>query len=97
MTIMQQLREYRYLNITLIDFIGTIGIAWLVHYPLWNYPLDMKDKNKRTTLQYVISFLLIFIMLLGIGVIFHRIFGIKSGLSGYLGFNDIPIRTKKST
>jgi hypothetical protein len=29
-------------------------------------------------------------MFLGIGVIFHRIFGIKSALFAYIGFNDMP-------
>jgi hypothetical protein len=52
----------------------------------------MKDKNKRSYVQYFSSLVLIFVMFLGLGVIFHRIFGIKSALSGYLGFNDMPIR-----
>lgn len=97
LTIMQQLRQYTFLNITIVDFVGTLIIAWFIHYPLWNYPLEMKNKENRTYLQYVASFIIIFVMLLGIGIIFHRIFGIKSGLSGYLGLNEIPRRTKNST
>jgi energy-converting hydrogenase Eha subunit A len=72
------------------DLTVTFIAAFIVHMLLWMYPLDMKDKNKRTSFQYIASLLLIFIMFLGIGVIFHRIFGIKSALFAYIGFNDMP-------
>jgi energy-converting hydrogenase Eha subunit A len=67
-------------------------VAFIVHLLLWIYPLNMKDKNKRSYVQYFSSLVLIFVMFLGLGVIFHRIFGIKSALTGYLGFNDMPRR-----
>ena len=79
-------------KITFLYSLYFIG-AFIVHILLWIYPLDMKEKEKRTSLQYISSLILIFIMFLGIGVIFHRIFGIKSALSAYLGFNDMPIRS----
>ena len=64
----------------------------IIHSLLWFYPLNMKNKEKRTTLQYVASATLIYVMFLVIGAIFHRIFGVQSAFSGYLGFNDMPIR-----
>lgn len=91
-TLMQKLRGPKLFNITLVDFVGTFIIAFIVHLLLWIYPLDMKDKDKRTPIQYIISLTFIFIMFLSLGIIFHRIFGIKSALSAYLGFNDMPIR-----
>ncbi len=92
MTIIQNLRQYRIFNMAIFDLFLTLVAAWIIHYLLWIYPLDMKDNNKRTKWQYISSLILIFIMFIGIGVIFHRIFGIKSALSAYLGFNDMPLR-----
>lgn len=77
----------------IFDLVATFIGAFIVHILLWIYPLDMKEKEKRTSIQYFLSLLIIFIMFLGLGVIFHRIFGIKSALSAYLGFNDMPIRS----
>lgn len=86
-----ELRKIRIFNLTVIDLVPTFIAAFIVHLVLWLYPLEMKDKEKRSVLQYMVSLALIFTMFLGLGVIFHRIFGIKSALSGYLGFNDMPI------
>lgn len=74
------------------DLVATFLFALIVHYVMWIYPLDMKDKTKRTYLQYTASLLLIFVMFIGLGVIFHRIFNIQSALSGYIGFNDVVVR-----
>ncbi len=92
MITIEQLRKPKFLNMAIFDLVATFIGAFIVHILLWIYPLDMKEKEKRTSLQYVSSLILIFIMFLGLGVIFHRIFGIKSALSAYLGFNDMPIR-----
>lgn len=92
MVSIEELRRPKIYNMAAFDLIGTFVGAVIVHLLLWIYPLNMKDKEKRTALQYVTSLLLIFIMFLGLGVIFHRIFGIQSALSAYLGFNDMPIR-----
>ena len=86
-----ELRKPKLFRIALFDFIGTFFMAIVIHALLWSYPLDMKNKDKRTITQYIISLLFIFVMLLGLGTIFHRIFGIKSALSGYLGFNDMLV------
>lgn len=86
------IRKPKILNMSIFDLIATFIVAFIVHLLLWIYPLNMKDKNKRSYVQYFSSLVLIFVMFLGLGVIFHRIFGIKSALSGYLGFNDMPIR-----
>jgi hypothetical protein len=93
MGLAESFHKPRVYNMAVNDIIATFIGAFIVHILLWMYPLDMKDKNKRTPLQYIMSLALIFIMFVGLGVIFHRIFGIKSGLSGYLGFNDIPVRS----
>ncbi len=86
------IRKPKILNMSIFDLIATFIVAFIVHLLLWIYPLNMKDKNKRSYVQYFSSLVLIFVMFLGLGVIFHRIFGIQSALSGYLGFNDMPIR-----
>lgn len=88
----EKLREPKFLNMAIFDLVGTFIISLIVHTVLWIYPLDMQNKEKRTNVQYIVSVIFIFVMFLGIGVIFHRIFGIQSALSAYLGFNDMPIR-----
>lgn len=94
MVSIDELRKPKIYNMAIFDLVGTFIIAGIFHLFLWIYPLDMsvEEKNKRTYLQYLLSLLLIFVMFLGIAVIFHRIFGINSALSSYLGFNNIPIR-----
>lgn len=87
-----ELRKPKILNMALFDLVATFIGAFIIHLLLWLYPLKMKDKNKRNYLQYLSSLILIFVMFLGLGVIAHRIFGIESALSAYLGFNDMPIR-----
>ena len=86
------LRRPKILNMAVFDLVATFIAAFIVHLVLWMHPLEMKNKNKRTAIQYLVSLTFIFIFFLGLGVIFHRIFGIQSALSGYLGFNDMPIR-----
>jgi len=93
MALIDKLRKPKFFNMAIFDLVATFIGAFIVHILLWIYPLDMKEKEKRTSLQYISSLILIFIMFLGIGVIFHRIFGIKSALYAYLGFNDMPIRS----
>lgn len=88
MTTISDLRQYRIFNLAIFDLSFGFVFAFIIHLLLWIYPLDMKDKEKRTTLQYIASLLLIFIMVVGLGVITHRIFGIKTALSAHLGFND---------
>ena len=92
MVTINDLRKPKFLNMALFDLTATFLFSMIIHSMLWFYPLDMKNKGKRTRLQYISSVILIFLMFLGIGVIFHRIFGIQSAFSGYLGFNDMPIR-----
>jgi len=92
MVSIEKLREPKFLNMAIFDLVGTFVISLIIHAILWVYPLEMQNKEKRTYPQYFISAIFIFIMFLGIGVIFHRIFGIKSALSAYLGFNDMPVR-----
>lgn len=92
MVTISELRRPKFFNMALFDLTATFVFSMIVHSALWFYPLDMKNKEKRTTLQYITSAIFIYLMFLGIGVIFHRIFGIQSAFSGYLGFNDMPIR-----
>lgn len=86
------IRDYRLYNMAIIDHVMTIIGVYLIHLLMWKYPLNMKNPEKRTWSQYFISLLLIYVTFIGLGVISHRIFNIQSGLSAYLGFNDIPIR-----
>jgi len=86
------LRAPKIWNMAIFDLLATFMFSMIIHSLLWFYPLDMKNKDKRTIFQYIMSSILIFIMFLGLGIIFHRIFNIKSGLSAHLGFNDTPVR-----
>jgi hypothetical protein len=93
MTSFQEMRKYRIFNLTIIDLVPTLVIAYFVHLWLWTHPLELNNKDKRSWIQYFISLTIIIIMFLGIGMIFHRMFGIKSALSGYLGLNRPVIKS----
>lgn len=87
-----QLRKHRFLNLTLIDLVPTLIVGLIIHSYLWLYPLELSDEQQtdRTFVQYAASLAIISITLLGLGVIIHRMFGIKSGLSAHLGLNGLP-------
>lgn len=89
---MDELRRYRIFNLTLIDLVPTLIIGLVIHSYLWLYPLELnvEEQSKRTFVQYLLSLALIVITLLGLGLILHRSFGIKSGLSAHLGLNGLP-------
>jgi len=91
---MEDLRKYRFMNLTLIDLVPTLIIGLIIHSYLWLYPLELniEEQSKRTFIQYFISLALIQITLIGLGLIIHRSFGIKSGLSAHLGLNGLPNR-----
>jgi|UniRef100_A0A6C0ETJ7 hypothetical protein len=81
------LRDYRILNLAVIDYVVTFVFVLILHSYMWFYA-DISNKTKRTYLQYIISLLYIFISILGLATILHFFFGIKSVFSKYLGFND---------
>jgi hypothetical protein len=87
-----QLRKHRFFNLTLIDLVPTLIVGLIIHSYLWLYPLELSDDQQtdRTFVQYTASLFLILTTLLGLGVMIHRMFGIKSGLSAHLGLNGLP-------
>ena len=89
---MEELRRHRVLNLTLIDLIPTMLIGLIIHSYLWLYPLELssEEQSNRTFIQYTASLAIILITLLGLGIILHRLFGIRSGLSAHLGLNGKP-------
>ena len=89
MTSINNLRKHKFLNMAIFDLSIVFIFSMIVHSLLWFYPLEMKQKEKRSNIQYAVSAFLIYVMFVMIGTIFHRIFGVQSAFSGYLGFNDI--------
>jgi hypothetical protein len=87
-----ELRKHRFFNLTLIDLVPTLIVGLIIHSYLWLYPLELSDdqQTNRTFVQYAASLVLILTTLLGLGVVIHRAFGIKSGLSAHLGLNGLP-------
>jgi len=81
------LRGYRILGLAIIDYVVTFVFVLILHSYMWHYA-NISSKTKRTYLQYFISFIYIFIAILGLATILHFFFGIKSVFSSYLGFND---------
>lgn len=90
------LRKYKIYNMALFDYFITFVFVFFIHLYMWRNPLymDITTKNNRNLIQYISSFILLFISFIGIAVIFHYIFGIKSGLSAHLGFNNIPDKNR---
>jgi hypothetical protein len=89
---MEELRRYRVLNLTLIDLVPTVIVALIIHSILWVYPLELSsnEQSERTFIQYTVSLAIIVITSLGLGIIIHRMSGVKSGLSAHLGLNGTP-------
>jgi hypothetical protein len=81
------LRDYRILGLSIIDYVVTFIVVLILHSYMWFYA-NISNKTKRTYLQYFISLIYIFIAILGLATILHFFFGIKSVFSSYLGFND---------
>lgn len=81
------LRDYRILGLSIIDYIVTLIFVLILHSYMWFYA-NISSKTKRTYLQYFASLIYIFISILGLATILHFFFGIKSVFSSYLGFND---------
>jgi len=77
-----------------IDIFVVFISAILVTYLLWIYPLNLtpEDKQNRTFFQIFSLFSLIFVSMFGVGIIVHRILGVRSALSWYMGINDKPLR-----
>jgi hypothetical protein len=96
MATMEELRRHRVLNLTLIDLVPTIIIGLIIHSYLWLYPLELsgEEQSNRTFIQYTASLAIILITLLGLGIILHRLFGIRSGLSAHIGLNGMPNKIK---
>ena len=92
MATMEELRRHRVLNLTLIDLVPTVIIGLIIHSYLWLYPLELsgEEQSNRTFIQYTASLAIILITLLGLGIILHRMFGIRSGLSAHIGLNGMP-------
>jgi hypothetical protein len=92
MATMEELRRHRVLNLTLIDLVPTIIIGLIIHSYLWLYPLELsgEEQSNRTFIQYTASLAIILITLLGLGILLHRLFGIRSGLSAHIGLNGMP-------
>lgn len=92
MATMEELRKHRFLNLTLIDLVPTLIVGLIIHSYLWLYPLELSEdqQSNRTFIQYAASLAIISITLLGLGIMTHRVFGIKSGLSAHLGLNGLP-------
>lgn len=92
MATMEELRKHRFINLTLIDLVPTLIVGLIIHSYLWLYPLELSEdqQSNRTFIQYAASLAIISITLLGLGIMMHRVFGIKSGLSAHLGLNGLP-------
>jgi hypothetical protein len=92
MVTMEQMRRHRIFNLTLVDLIPTLIVALIIHSYLWLYPLELdnNEQSNRSIIQYIASLFIIIITSLGLGIIIHRMVGIKSGLSAHLGLNGIP-------
>ena len=92
MATMEELRRHRVLNLTLIDLVPTIIIGIIIHSYMWLYPLELsgEEQSNRTFIQYTASLAIILITLLGLGILLHRLFGIRSGLSAHIGLNGMP-------
>lgn len=86
------LRQFKIFNMAIFDLSFTILIVFLLHLYMWSYPYSITEKEKlnRNIAMYFISLILFIIVAIGLGTVFHYIFGIKSALSYYLGFNGKP-------
>jgi len=87
------LRKYKIANMAVFDFVATFIFVFFIHLYMWKNPINI-EKDNRTYIQYFMSLIFLFISFIGLAVIIHYIFGIKSALSAYLGFNSMPPKNR---
>ena len=82
-----KLRSVKIFNMAVFDFVMVFVFVFIIHQYLWFHPIE-QIKNKRNLFQYTALLIILMITGVGIGIITHWIFRIKSGLSGHLGLNN---------
>lgn len=84
------LRKPKLANISVFDVIATFAVAILIGYLVNNkYPFKV---------HLWINIIIIFLLLIILGIIVHKIFGIPTMLNYYLGLNTIEsvLSTRKN-
>jgi hypothetical protein len=84
-----ELRKPKIWNMAIFDIVSVAIFVFLIHNYIWFHPLERVDN--RNIFQYIAMFLILYITFIGIGMLFHWTFGIKSGLFGHLGINKFGI------
>lgn len=93
MVSVSDLRKIRVFNLAIADFAATLLLAFGISLALWKYPLGtIKNIEKRAYMQFASLTILMWITLVGFGLIIHRLVGVQSTLSAYLGINEMPGR-----
>jgi hypothetical protein len=72
---MINLRKYRIFDLAIFDYVATFVVVIILHAYMW---INTKVNYKRTTIQYFISLIVVFIGMLGLKTIIHYFFGVKS-------------------
>ncbi len=85
--ILNEYRRFRILGMSVIDFVLTFIFVFIIHSIMWFYVVSARNK---TTSIYILSFLVVFIIMIFISIIMHMIFGVKTVLLAYLGLNTMP-------
>jgi hypothetical protein len=85
-----RLTEYRKLRIfgmSVIDFVLTFIFVFILHTISWFYIVSAR---KQTISIYFLSFLILFIVMIVIGIVAHLAFGVKTVMLAYMGLNSMP-------
>ena len=78
------LRKYKICNLSIIDFIFVLLVAFFINYFLNKYKINKKYK--------FLNLFTIFVILIILGIIIHKILNIDTMLGYYLVINDKHIR-----
>ena len=83
------LRKPKFVNISIFDVVATFAVAVLIGY--------LVNKKYPFQMHLWINIIIIFLLLMILGVIVHKIFGIPTMLNYYLGLNtlDAVLKTRK--
>lgn len=88
---LEYLRSFRLFNIALFDLVATFIAIFALQNYIWFHPLDKPDRD-RDIVQYISFTIIMLITSIGIGIISHWLFNVRSALSAYIGINNMPVR-----
>ena len=86
MLTIEEIRSHRILGIALFDLLATFVASFLIHLYVYTHPIG--TPQNRSVFTYTSSLVAFTIGILGLGIIIHYIFGVRTTVGRWVGLND---------